>query len=822
MDFDQFKIQVVDEMRERFPDLDIGIQAVSKLQGESYTGLAVSPADSNVAATMNLDYVYKRVEDGMTMETALHNIEKQVAEIAGSMPQFDTRALMDYDQMKEKLTLQMIPIAGNEERLSEIPHRAVEDMALVYRFEMKSNEQGSASILVTNNMLRTYDITADQLHSDAMEAAVQNHPATLRNMNDVMRDMMGDAAGMFIPDEPSPIWVATVEGGQNGACAIQYPDFLDQAAETMGGDFYVLPSSIHELLFIADDGSMELSHLEEMVRSINEAEVAPADRLSDNVFHYDSEEHIFENARTFEAREAARVEAMLADEPVGFMETDTITMLLVEPNEHPKVIEAKTGLEDLQHLVGGFIEVVYPFEDPVGLIVNEEGKINGLPLNRALRDENNEVYDVIAGSFLVTGLTEDSFGSLTPEQIGKVKDVRAVYENIKRNTYSSEDQNIYERMGKDMEFEKLGLTLEQTEILYNLEFYKTLNDAQKTKLPINGSKIQQMKLEWLSEWKTFISSGFSSFTQTAGAEMHWYNKEDLIKKVEENHPYDTWFRLVLLEVMLFEPYYPLGLVKDKKGNDVPDPKYKDLHGPVIGYKEGTGNAFLEEFFNGDYYQKGYVKRLRKCYSSVLRELNEVLKTAIKSIVIAAGITIAAVATAGAFAPAIAVALVGSNFAGLSGAALTSACLAYLGGGAIAIGGAGMAGGTIAIVGGGAALGLGVGAGVGGAASAVSLSGKKGTILQSAKLMVSVREIFLNDDHDVAYSNSILEKYVQNIAEIEKGLVELRLKADVADKAEKKKLKAQIKSAEDSVEAMKIARKSMAKFVSSYEIGLTQQ
>ena len=404
----------------------------------------------------------------------------------------------------------------------------------------------------------------------------------------------------------------------------------------------------------------------------------------------------------------------------------------------------------------------------------------------------------------------------------KVKDVRAVYENIKRNTYRSEDQNIYERMGKDMEFEKLGLTLEQTEILYNLEFYKTLNDAQKTKLPINGSKTQQLKLEWLNEWKAFISSGFSSFTQTAGAEMHWYNKEDLIKRVEENHPYDTWFRLVLLEVMLFEPYYPLGLVKDKKGNDIPDPKYKDLRGPVTGYKEGTGDAFLEEFFNGDYYQKGYVKRLRKCYSSVLRELNEVLKTAIKSIAIAAGITIAAVATAGAFAPAIAVALVGSNFAGLSGAALTSACLAYLGGGAIAIGGAGMAGRTIAIVGGGAALGLGVGAGVGGAVGAVSLSGKKGTILQSAKLMVSVREIFLNDDHDVAYSNSILEKYVQNIAEIEKGLVELRLKADVADKAEKKKLKAQIKSAEDSVEAMRIARKSMAKFVSSYEIGLSQQ
>lgn len=403
----------------------------------------------------------------------------------------------------------------------------------------------------------------------------------------------------------------------------------------------------------------------------------------------------------------------------------------------------------------------------------------------------------------------------------KVKEVRAVYENMKRNTYNREDQNTYERIGKDMEFQKFGLTLEQTEILYNLEFYKTLNDVQKTMLPINGWKIQQLKLEWLDQWKKFISSGFSSFTQTPGAKMHWYSKEELIKKVEDNQPHNTWFRLVLLEVMLFEPYFPLGVIKDKKGNDIPDPKYKGLQGPVTGYKEGIGDIFLDDFFNGDYYQKGYVKRLRKCYGSVLRELNEVLKTAIKSIVIVAGITIAAVATAGAFAPAIAVALVGSNFAGLSGAALTSACLAYLGGGAIAVGGAGMAGGTIVIVGGGAALGLGVGAGVGGAVGAVSLSGKKGTILQSAKLMVSVREIFLNDEHNVTYSNSILEKYVQNIIEIEKGLVELRLKADIADREEKKKLKARIKRAEDSVEAMKIARKSMAKFISSYETGLNQ-
>ena len=199
-----------------------------------------------------------------------------------------------------------------------------------------------------------------------------------------------------------------------------------------------------------------------------------------------------------------------------------------------------------------------------------------------------------------------------------------------------------------------------------------------------------------------------------------------------------------------------------------------------------------------------------------------LKTAITGIVVAAGITIAVVMTAGVFAPTIAVALVGSSFPGLSGAALTSACLAYLGGGAIAAGGLGMAGGTMAIVGGGAILGAGVGIGAGGAVSAVGLMGKKTTISQSAKLMVSVREIFLNDEKDVEYSNIIYEQYVRNIASIEKDLVELKLKENVASKEEKKQLKVQIKNMEESVHVMKIAMKSMNKYNSAFVVGMEVQ
>ena len=133
----------------------------------------------------------------------------------------------------------------------------------------------------------------------------------------------------------------------------------------------------------------------------------------------------------------------------------------------------------------------------------------------------------------------------------------------------------------------------------------------------------------------------------------------------------------------------------------------------------------------------------------------------------------------------------------------------------------MAGGTMVIVARSAVFALGVGAGVGGAVGAAGLIGKRNTILQSAKLLVSVREIFLNDEHDLVYSNRIYQEYIQKIAEIEKNLVELRLQADVADSKKKKELKDEIKKAEESVEAMKIARKSMANFMSAFQIGVDQ-
>ncbi len=97
----------------------------------------------------------------------------------------------------------------------------------------------------------------------------------------------------------------------------------------------------------------------------------------------------------------------------------TMTVLVVAPGEKPSVETIPIGLENLQQQVGGYIEAIYPFEEPVGIVCNEEGKINGLQLNRALRDDENSIYDIVSGTFLVVGLGEEDFCSLTPEQIKK-------------------------------------------------------------------------------------------------------------------------------------------------------------------------------------------------------------------------------------------------------------------------------------------------------------------------------------------------------------------------------------------------------------------
>lgn len=138
--------------------------------------------------------------------------------------------------------------------------------------------------------------------------------------------------------------------------------------------------------------------------SREEAEAIASENWNNSLYDMDSAEDFADIS--FRAGDSREIKA-----------PELLDVLLVSPGEYPKTVRIGAELEDLQRAVGGYIECVYPFDEMVGLIVNEEGKFNGSSLNRALYSEEGKLVDVIAGDFLVVGLTEDSFGSLTDDQM---------------------------------------------------------------------------------------------------------------------------------------------------------------------------------------------------------------------------------------------------------------------------------------------------------------------------------------------------------------------------------------------------------------------
>ena len=104
------------------------------------------------------------------------------------------------------------------------------------------------------------------------------------------------------------------------------------------------------------------------------------------------------------------------------VQNEKISVLVVEPEKKPYAKEISSGLSSLQHEVGGYIQAVYPYEEPVAIICDEEAKLKGSELNRVLRDEDGHIYDVVAGTFLIVGLGESEFTSLTPEHMKQFKE----------------------------------------------------------------------------------------------------------------------------------------------------------------------------------------------------------------------------------------------------------------------------------------------------------------------------------------------------------------------------------------------------------------
>lgn len=340
-----------------------------------------------------------------------------------------------------------------------------------------------------------------------------------------------------------------------------------------------------------------------------------------------------------------------------------------------------------------------------------------------------------------------------------------------------------------------GLTQEQMCYLFSLEKLLTQNDI------INSSNKKNIQYEkqWLREWELSLKEGDNEEERDIVLINSRYELiEKLKQSLGQNDNNNIWYRLIILEAIAFKAYYPLGKDDDKK--------YQKL-------KYDSQIKYLKEFVTSvGYATADDVERYMKMYNRAIDVGNgkkQKIVTTIVSVVAVGAIT---AATAGAFAGPIAVALFGSQFTGLTGAALTSACLAFAGGGAIVVGGAGMAGGVIAIVGGGALLGVASGSAAALGIGLISKQDPKFTLTQAAKLSVVLREIILNEQHDIVLAQKILAQYKENIAEMEKELKKLKL--------EQEKNKVEISNLKKAIEYLEKVFKDTNKFASAYDVGMS--
>ncbi|MCI6238114.1 MAG: DUF5688 family protein [Lachnospiraceae bacterium] len=239
--------------------------------------------------------LYGRSTDEILMETDRKEYIGTMKDDMKTIPKLDTAALNDYSEVRGRLSMEMVETGRNTGGLRHIPHEEMEDLSVVCRIVVGMDRQSRETVLVTNEMLDHYGITKEQLISDAKENAPKILPASVNSLSEVLG----------IPTDPGAkdmLYVASVEGMSHGAGVLAYPGFLDNAAQKLGGDFFILPSSIHEVLLMRDEGNITAGELQNIISSVNQNEVSPAERLSNHAYRYDSKEHVFELAERFEER----------------------------------------------------------------------------------------------------------------------------------------------------------------------------------------------------------------------------------------------------------------------------------------------------------------------------------------------------------------------------------------------------------------------------------------------------------------------------------------------------------------------------------------
>jgi len=292
VDFTEFVGQIADLLRERNDKLDISIQTVRKNNSVQYTGLSIRAAGVNVTPIIYLEPFFQRYEEYHDMEEVIDRIMKIYQQ---NEFHFDADSIMDFNNIKDRIIYIVVNRHKNEEMLNEVPNRVlVEDIAVIYKIMLDDAKDGStASIQIKNSMMDIWSVDEETLWTCAQENNKRLRKPECRSMYEVLLEMMVQRHGIVNDEfldsiraaEPR-MYVLRDSREQYGASVMVDTEFMQKVYDDIG-EFYILPSSLHEILAIPVRDEYDAAEMTSLVTEVNKTQLTEEEVLADSVYKYD-------------------------------------------------------------------------------------------------------------------------------------------------------------------------------------------------------------------------------------------------------------------------------------------------------------------------------------------------------------------------------------------------------------------------------------------------------------------------------------------------------------------------------------------------------
>lgn len=289
MDYQEFISAINQKLKTHLqPEIITAVHTTLKNNGQERVGITFSQSGTNISPTIYLEEFYVQYQNGRAVADITDNIIQLYHEVKFENS-WEIEQIQKYHYAKSKIVYKLIHRGKNKALLKDVPFVPYLDLAIVFYLIMDTTEKGTATILVTNDLQKVWNVSLKDLYTTARDNTPRIMIAEMKPMRVVIQEMQGKTCSdQDLKD--NRMYILTNQYCQFGAACILYDHVLEDIGNLLKEDYYILPSSIHELIILPLSFSPDEASLNEMIVDINRTQVSEEEVLSDHAYYYSRRE----------------------------------------------------------------------------------------------------------------------------------------------------------------------------------------------------------------------------------------------------------------------------------------------------------------------------------------------------------------------------------------------------------------------------------------------------------------------------------------------------------------------------------------------------